>query len=102
MSYADLASSLLARNQQIDQQRVDAKAKEIAEAYLEKLKHPGARSIGTLLPDGKSFSCITYCSGIETYVQQAVATRLAEEPYGFKVDADFDYNNGNRIVISPN
>ena len=102
MSFADLAQSLLERKQQIDHARVNEKAEEIAHVYLKKLEQPDLRSMGTILHDGVSFSCIGYCNTMTPQEKMEVAKKLAEAPYGFKVDACFDYNNGNRIVISPN
>lgn len=101
MSFADLAQSLLERKQQIDHARVNEIAEEIAHAYLKKLEQPDLRSLGTILHDGVSFSCIDYCAGMSVNEKRAVAALLTESPYEFKVDADFDYNSGNRIVISP-
>ena len=101
MSFADLAQSLLERKQQINHVRVNEKAEEIAHAYLKKLEQPDLRSLGTILHDGVSFSCIGYCIDMTQQEKMAVAKKLAESPYEFKVDTDFDYNSGNRIVISP-
>jgi hypothetical protein len=100
MSYADIAKTASEHNQQANKERVDEKAKEIAEAFIAKINCPSSRSPGILSPDGKSFSCISYCVGMSDREKQAVAVRLAESPYDFKVESDFDYRTGDRIIIS--
>lgn len=100
MSYADIAKAASDHNQQVNKERVDKKAKEIAEAFIAKIKCPNSRSPGILSPDGKSFSCGSYCAGMEVAEMRAVAARLGEAPYDFKVESEFDYHQGNRIIIS--
>lgn len=100
MSYADNARAISGISQQVNKERIDSTAEKIAQAFIEKIKCPNNRSPGILSPDGKSFSCGSHCSGMEVAEMRAVAARLGETPYDFKVDSEFDYNRGNRIVIS--
>jgi hypothetical protein len=100
MSFADKARVAVERSQGFNEQRINDKAMEIAEAFVAKINHPDSRSLGTLSPDGKSFSCIAYCTGMEVAEMRAVAARLREDQFGFKVEAVFDYHQGDRIIIS--